>query len=262
MPNELTIENATYETLINSGIANSLAKNLKLTDEQVIKANTSLLTLLTDDKLRGASQGSKLRFAYQTATFNYKDPNAIAPINYGGNIQAQLQYQAYLEDMYDCGEVDDTNAVPIYSGVEYHGFINQWGFKQLVIPEKIELKNLFEKKEIIGYYAYAKCKDGRVASCLMSVDELKEHAKRYSKSYKNDSGVWVESFEKMARKTVIKAVARIVLQWFPFDRIAKSLKFDQAVFTEQGVEYQDNPQQESVEAVEQSVNNTLEKPQD
>ena len=69
----------------------------------------------------------------------------------------------------------------------------------------------------------------------------------------------------MARKTVIKALARVVLQAFPFDRLAWALTIDQAVMTDSGMEYKDNPQNDS-EVVEgqpkESITNTLEKPTD
>ena len=264
MPNELTIENAPYEVLIKSGVATSMAKSLHLSETQIAKANQSLLTLLTDPKLIKCSQGSKLRFAYTTALYDYKNSNAVAPVPYGDQVQAQLQYQAYIEDMLACGHILETNCVALYKDQDYKGFVNEWGYRQLELPEKIELKDIFEEKQVIGYYAYAKSDDGRVFTSLMSIAQVEEHAKKYSKSYLVDDGkknIWKDNFDKMARKTVIKALARIVLQAYPFDRLAWALKLDQAVITEQGLEYQDNPQQESVEAVEQSVNNTLEKPQ-
>lgn len=267
MANELTLENAPYEVLIKSGVATSMAKNLHLTDVQVAKANQSLLTLLTDPKLKDCSQGSKLRFAYTTALYDYKNPNAVAPVPYGDQVQAQLQYQAYMEDMMACGHITETNCIALYEGIDYKGFVNQWGYKELVLPERIDLNDIFEEKKVVGYYAYAKSDDGRVFTSLMSVAQIHQHASRYSKSYgvaDNKKNIWKDNFDKMARKTTIKALARIVLQAYPFDRLAWALKLDQAVITENGMEYQDNPQNQPTEEVEaqESITNTLEKPQD
>jgi recombination protein RecT len=38
----------------------------------------------------------------------------------------------------------------------------------------------------------------------MTVDEVKEHGKRYSKSYDSKDGRWSQDFDKMALKTVLK----------------------------------------------------------
>ena len=65
MANELTIENCSYEVLIGSKTAQTLQKELHLTDTQVAKANLSLMSLLDDLKLSGATQLSKLRFVYK-----------------------------------------------------------------------------------------------------------------------------------------------------------------------------------------------------
>ena len=246
MANELTIENATYEQLIKSNTATALATELHLTETQRVKANNSLLVLLGDEKLNGTTQISKLRYCYRVATLNYKNTNAIAPIKYGDSVQAQLQYQAYIEDMKDCGGVVETNAVVLFKDIDYKPHKNQLGFTELELPESIELKDPFQKLEIIGFYAYAKCVDGRVATCVMSKSECEEYAMKYSKSQrafkagKASSSVWNDQFETMSLKTCIKAVARQVLKWFPFDRLDNAIQLDQAVFTNKGIEYVDN----------------------
>lgn len=242
----LSLEQATYEQLIKSNTANALASELHLTETQKVKANQSLLVLLGDEKLNGTTQLSKLRYCYSVAVLNYKNTRAVAPIKYGDSVQAQLQYQAYIEDMLECGGVEETNAVVLFKDIDYKAHINKLGFTELELPETIELANPFEKKEIIGYYAYAKCVDGRIATCVMSKGECEEYAMKYSKSQrafksgKVSSSVWNDQFDTMALKTCIKAVARQVLKWFPFDRLDKAIQLDQAVFEDSGVKYSDN----------------------
>jgi len=231
----------TIEQVLNSQAVKSLASNLQLSPTQLAKANSAVLRLAVDPKLSDCSTMSKIRFAYQVAMYDYANANAIAPVPYGKSIQAQVQYQGLLEDMYATGEVNESACVPIYKGIDYKGFVNQWGFKELVVPEKIELTDIFENKETIGYYAWAKCKNGKVITCLKSNDQIKEHAKKYSISFRSGKGVWVDSWEKMAKKTVLKEVARLVLLDYPFDRLSHTLQLDQAVFNESGVDYEDNP---------------------
>lgn len=263
MANELTIENAQYEQLIKSNSAKALATELKLTDAQIAKANTALLNLITNDKLYGVSQISKMRFAYRVATLNYKNPNAIAPVKYGKDVQAQLQYQAYIEDALACGGVEEINALPLFKDVDYKPHVNKLGFTELELPQSIKLDNPFEKKEVIGYYAYAKCVDGRVCTAVMSNQELDDWAQRYSISQKAfiegsaKSSIWNSDKEAMCLKTVIKKVARQVLKWFPFDRLSTSLELDQAVFTERGVEYLDNPNNQQKVIDQKPTNNIV-----
>ncbi len=248
MANITTIETASYEQLIASNTAQTLQRELHLTPTQIAKANTTLMSLMEDKKLEGASQLSKMRFVYRVATLNYKTPNAIAPVKYGTNVMAQPQYQAYIEDMMDSGFVEETNALAIYKGIDYKAKLNKWGYKELTIPEiEIKADDLFTKMEIIGYYAYAKCKDGRMVTCLMSNKELDDWAMRYSisqkafKSGKATSSIWNDNREEMCLKTCIKAVARQVLKYHPYDRLAQLVEIDQQVFTEKGTSYADNP---------------------
>ena len=252
MANELTIENCSYEVLIASKTAQTLQKELHLTETQIAKANLTLMSLMEDSKLDGATQLSKLRFVYKVATFNYKNPNAIAPVKYKNSIQAQPQYQAYIEDMIDSGFVAETNALPIYKGVDYKPKINKWGFKELELKEiSINNDDLFNKLEVIGYYAYAKCHDGRVITCLMSVKECEEWALKYSISQRQfkkgeaKSSIWNDQFELMSLKTCIKSVARQVLKYYPYDRLAKLIEIDQQVFTDKGTTYADNEQEKA-----------------
>ena len=249
---QLTIEQASYEQLIASNSAKTLAGQLHLTETQIAKANTKLLQLLDDDKLEGCTKLSKLRFCYRVATLNYKQDNAVAPVKYGNSVQAQLQDQALIEDMKECGGVEESNCVCLFKDIDYKPHVNKLGFTELDLPEEIKLDNPFQKLEIIGYYAYAKCVDGRTATCVMSKQEVEEYALKKSISYKSfkkgnsKSAIWDDEFDKMALKTVLKAVARTVLKWFPYDRLSASLSLDQTVFTETGEKYADNPQSQSI----------------
>lgn len=231
----------TIEQLLDSPAVKSLSANLQLSPTQIAKANSAVLRLNADPKLNDCSTMSKVRFAYQVAMYDYANDNAVAPVPYGKSIQAQVQYQGLLEDVFATGQVDEVACIQIFKGVDYKGFVNEWGFTELTIPQKIDLNDIFEKKEIIGYYAYAKCKNGKVITCLKSNDDVKEHAKKYSVSFRSNKGVWVDSYDKMARKTVLKEVARLVLLDYPFDRLSHTLTIDQAVFNDKGVEYADNP---------------------
>lgn len=242
----------TIEQVLESTTVQSLGASLHLTPTQTAKANSSVFRLMADTKLSDCNTMSKIRFAYTTALLNYKNINAVAPVAYGKNIQAQIQYQGLIEDLKECEGVEDCNWVKLYKDIDYKPRVNSADCTELELPKEIKLDNPFAKLEVIGYYCYAKCKNGRTYTCVMSVEEAKEWAKKYSISYRKylnkeaKSSIWADYFDDMAIKTCIKRVANRVLKEYPFDRLAKALELDQAVFNESGYEYADNPKEDEI----------------
>ena len=55
-------------------------------------------------------------------------------------------------------------------------------------------------------YAMFRTKDGGMGYDVMSVEDIRAHAKRFSKAYSN--GPWQTNFEEMAKKTVLKRVLK------------------------------------------------------
>jgi len=58
--------------------------------------------------------------------------------------------------------------------------------------------------KVVGYIAYFSLINGFEKFLYMSVDEVRAHAKRYSKTYSNPRGTWQTNFDAMAQKTVLK----------------------------------------------------------
>lgn len=61
-----------------------------------------------------------------------------------------------------------------------------------------------EKMPIIGYFSYFRLSNGFSSTLYMSKEEVTNHGKRYSQSFKRGFGPWVENFDAMALKTVSK----------------------------------------------------------
>jgi len=61
-----------------------------------------------------------------------------------------------------------------------------------------------EKIETIGYVAYFKLTNGYEATLYMSIDEINEHGKKFSQTFKKGFGLWKDMFSSMAQKTVLK----------------------------------------------------------
>ena len=60
------------------------------------------------------------------------------------------------------------------------------------------------KLPIVGYFSYIQLNNGFNSTLYMSKDEVTDHGKKYSQSFKRGFGPWVDNFEAMALKTVSK----------------------------------------------------------
>lgn len=60
----------------------------------------------------------------------------------------------------------------------------------------------------IAYYAVYNTKDGGFGFEVMSIDDVRTFARKYSKSFGSDSSPWTTNFDSMAKKTVLKQVLK------------------------------------------------------
>lgn len=125
--------------------------------------------------------------------------------------------------------------------------------------------------KIVGYVAYMELINGFKKSLYMTVEEIKEHAEKYSKSYAYDlrygkkSSVWSTNFNAMAKKTVFRKLLSsfgIVSIAQQSAELAKALKADQAVIVDDEFIYVDNNEADAIpvdtdtgEVVEEAASN-------
>ena len=83
------------------------------------------------------------------------------------------------------------------------------------------------KLPIIGYVAYFKLINGFEKQNYMSIQEVKDHGLRYSQTFKKGFGNWVDSFDAMALKTVLKL---LLSKWAPL-----SVEMQQGIIADQAV---------------------------
>lgn len=108
------------------------------------------------------------------------------------------------------------------------------------VPNRSELP-------VIGYVAYFRLNNGNGVSdsfsksLYMTVDELQQHAKTYSQTYKSDkdyirnSSKWTTDFDAMAKKTVLKLLlSRYAPLSVEMQQIQDAIRSDQAVIGESG----------------------------
>lgn len=97
------------------------------------------------------------------------------------------------------------------------------------------------KANLVGFFAYAKTKEGVISNSLFwTKEQCEKHGRHYSKTY---SSVWGDKdfgFNKMAKKTVIKQLCNELDQT---PELKDALAFDQIVIGKEGQQdtYADNP---------------------
>ncbi len=103
------------------------------------------------------------------------------------------------------------------------------------------------KKKIVGYVSFFKLVNGYSQTFYMSAEKIKEHGKKYSKTFDNQYGLWNTDFDAMALKTVMKLN---LSKNAPLSvEMKKALVVDQAVVNDhetEDVEYVDGTDKKSL----------------
>lgn len=139
-----------------------------------------------------------LGFAYIVAYKDGKSGNKIA--------QFQLGYKGMMQLALRSGGVKKLNAIPIYEG-------QIKSFNPLTEEMEFDFNNK-EVGEIIGYASYLELVNGFSKVIYSTKEEIDEHAKKFSQSYRYDknygkkSSVWSTQFNEMALKTMIKKILK------------------------------------------------------
>lgn len=168
-------------------------------DERAEVFMSSLLSVVAGNQaLQNCDTGSILTSAAKAAILNLPiEPSLgfayIVPfkteatfiLGYKGYIQLAIRTSAY----------DAINATEIYEGEE---------IIENRLTGEIKLNGKRTSDEVIGYAAYFRLNNGFEKFKYMTVDEVHDHAKKYSKSYGNKRSAWTTNFNDMGKKTVIR----------------------------------------------------------
>ena len=134
--------------------------------------------------------------------------------------QFQLGYKGLIDLAYRSGQVTTIQAHVVYANDRFN-FI--FGLE----PKLEHVPTTGKRGDPVYVYAVFKTKDGGFGFEVMSIDDVRAHAQRYSKSFNN--GPWQTNFEEMAKKTVLKAA----LKYAPLkSEFARGLATDETVKTE------------------------------
>lgn len=133
--------------------------------------------------------------------------------------QFQMGYKGFIQLAMRSGQYLKINVAPLYEGqfISYDPIQDE-------IKYNLDNKNSEEITHFIGYF---KLLNGFEKYLVMSREEIENHAKKYSQSFKSGFGVWKDNFEAMATKTVIK----LLLSRYGI----LSTELEQALVTDQAV---------------------------
>lgn len=91
---------------------------------------------------------------------------------------------------------------------------------------------------VVGYLAFFKLTNGFKKQSFWTLQEITEHAQKFSKTYNSQGGVWQSNFDAMAKKTVLKL---LISRFGPTSvEMQNAMSSDQAVLTEGARTYVDN----------------------
>lgn len=90
---------------------------------------------------------------------------------------------------------------------------------------------------VIGYFSYFRLDNGFESTWYWTVEEVTAHALKYSQAFKKNYGPWVDLFDAMALKTVMKLN---ISKNGPLDiNLQKAINTDQAVIDDDDTRYPD-----------------------
>ena len=136
--------------------------------------------------------------------------------------QFQLGYKGLIDLAYRSGEVVIIQAQVAYENDE---FVYSFGLE----PELRHVPAKGGRGEPTHVYAMFRTKDGGYGFEVMSMEDVKAHAQKYSQAFNSSYSPWKSNFEEMAKKTVLKKV----LKYAPMkSEFVRGLASDETIKTE------------------------------
>lgn len=163
---------------------------------------TSILSVVNDNKLlQKANPQTIMSAAMTAATLNLPVQSSLGfayLVPYKQNAQFQLGYKGLIQLAIRSGQVTSINADKVYKE-QFMSYDPLFGELNIDFS-----KNHKKGEKPIGYFAAFSLINGFKKVTYWTRQEVEEHAKRFSKSFKN--GPWNTDFDAMARKTVLKSI--------------------------------------------------------
>lgn len=116
-------------------------------------------------------------------------------------VQFQIGYKGLIDLAYRSGEVELVQAHIVYAN---DTFECEYGLEPKLVHKPADS----DRGEPIKVYAMFKTKSGGYGFEVMSMDDVRRHAEKYSQAYKTGFSPWKTNFEEMAKKTCLKKVLK------------------------------------------------------
>lgn len=167
------------------------------------------LTALSSNAKLGSCTPTSFLGAMMAAAQLGLEPNTplgqayLIPYNNHGKMEVQFQigYKGLIDLAYRSGEVELVQAQIVYANDE---FVCEYGLEPKLVHKPADK----DRGEPVKVYAMFKTKSGGYGFEVMSMDDIRNHAKKYSQSFDRAVSPWQRNFEEMAKKTVLKRVLK------------------------------------------------------
>ena len=207
------------QTQTTSTVANNEKKTMqsyiKAMEGEIAKALPSVITperftrmvlsaISTNPKLGACTPASFLGAMMSAAQLGL-EPNTplgqayILPYQNKGVLEAQFQlgYKGLIDLAYRSGDVEVVQAHIVYANDKFEC---EYGLE----PKLTHIPADKDRGEAVKVYAMFKTKSGGYGFEVMSMEDVRIHAEKYSKAYNTSFSPWKTNFEEMAKKTVLK----------------------------------------------------------
>lgn len=212
-----TIQNKV--TTVNNGGQKTMQQYIKSMEGEIKKALPSVITperftrmtlsaISVNPKLASCTPKSFLGAMMSAAQLGL-EPNTplgqayLIPYKNKGvdEVQFQIGYKGLIDLAYRSGEVELVQAHIVYAN---DTFECEYGLEPKLVHKPADS----DRGEPIKVYAMFKTKSGGYGFDVMSMDDVRRHAEKYSQAYKSGFSPWKTNFEEMAKKTVLKKVLK------------------------------------------------------
>lgn len=146
---------------------------------------------------------------------------ALVPFNSKEGCFAQLQVmtKGYVEMFIRSGQCKSLICEVVRKGelVKKNKFTGEYVFDE----------SKRKSDEIIGVVAAFELVNGYRKVEYMTVQEVKDHAQKFSQAYRKNAAIWKDNWEEMMKKTCLK---RLLVRWAPKSiEMQKMAMFDQSI---------------------------------